>query len=105
MDILENNELEEEQHTISFLQTTLGIAQTRLNEMLIKSINDEARLRQTINNLQLEIDHLKSEDSSLPKNKKLDFDIWVNKENNLIIKVNYSRMGNWEYRLKSFKIN
>ena len=35
MDILENNELEEEQHTISFLQTTLGIAQTRLNEMLI----------------------------------------------------------------------
>ena len=62
MDILENNELEEEQHTISFLQTTLGIAQTRLNEMLIKSINDEARLRQTINNLQLEIDHLKSED-------------------------------------------
>ena len=64
MDILESNELEEEQHTISFLQTTLGIAQTRLNEMLIKSINDEARLRQTINNLQLEIDHLKSEDSS-----------------------------------------
>ncbi len=48
---------------------------------------------------------LKSKDKSLPKNKKLDFDIWVNKENNLIIKVNYSRMGNWEYRLKSFKIN
>ena len=48
---------------------------------------------------------LKSKDRSLPKNKKLDFDIWVNNENNLIIKVSYSRMGNWEYRLKSFKIN
>ena len=63
MDILEDNELTvEEEQTISFLQTTLGIAQTRLNEMLIKSINDEARLRQTINNLQIEIDQLKSED-------------------------------------------
>jgi coenzyme F420-reducing hydrogenase delta subunit len=63
MDILEDNELSvEEEQTISFLQTTLGIAQTRLNEMLIKSINDEARLRQTINNLQIEIDQLKSED-------------------------------------------
>ena len=48
---------------------------------------------------------LKSKDDNLPKNKKLDFDIWVNKENNLIMKVAYSRMGNWEYRLKGFKIN
>ena len=48
---------------------------------------------------------LKSKDDNLPKNKKLDFDIWVNKENNLIMKVAYSRMGNWEYRLKDFKIN
>ena len=48
---------------------------------------------------------LKSKDDNLPKNKKLDFDIWVNTKNNLIIKVSYSRMGNWEYRLKSFKIN
>ena len=48
---------------------------------------------------------LKSRNDNLPKNKKLDFDIWVNNENNLIIKVSYSRMGNWEYRLKNFKIN
>ena len=48
---------------------------------------------------------LKSKDDNLPKNKKLDFDIWVNTKNNLIIKVSYSRMGNWEYRLKNFKIN
>ena len=48
---------------------------------------------------------LKSRNDNLPKNKKLDFDIWVNTKNNLIIKVSYSRMGNWEYRLKNFKIN
>jgi len=39
----------------------------------------------------------------LPDDKKLDFDIWLDKENNLIIKVAYKRMGNWEYRLKSFQ--
>ena len=45
---------------------------------------------------------LKSKDMSLPKNKRLDFDIWYNKKNSIIMKVSYSRMGNWEYRLKSF---
>ena len=45
---------------------------------------------------------LKSKDISLPKNKRLDFDIWYDKKNSIIIKVSYSRMGNWEYRLKSF---
>ena len=48
---------------------------------------------------------LKSKNKNLPNNKKLNFDIWVNKENNLIIKVAYSRIGNWEYRLKNFEIN
>ena len=45
---------------------------------------------------------LKSKDMSLPKNKRLNFDIWYDKKNSLIIKVSYSRMGNWEYRLKNF---
>ena len=50
------------------------------------------------------VDHfkLKSKDISLPKNKKLDFDIWLDQKNSMIIKVLYSRMGNWEYRLKNF---
>ena len=49
-----------------------------------------------------EVDHLKlrSKDMSLPKNKRLDFDIWYDQKNTRIIKVSYSRMGNWEYRLK-----
>ena len=52
-----------------------------------------------------EADHfkLKSKDMSLPKDKRLDFDIWFDKKNSIIIRVFYSRMGNWEYRLKNFK--
>ena len=52
-----------------------------------------------------EVDHfkLKSKDMSLPKDKRLDFDIWFDKKSSMIVRVSYSRMGNWEYRLKSFK--
>ena len=52
-----------------------------------------------------EVDHfkLKSKDMSLPKDKRLDFDIWYDKKNSIIIRVSYSRMGNWEYRLKNFE--
>ena len=46
---------------------------------------------------------LKSKDENLPDDKKLNFDIWYNPENKLIIKVSYSKMGNWEYRLKNFE--
>ena len=49
-----------------------------------------------------EADHLKlsSKDMSLPKDKRLDFDIWYDRKNARILRVSYSRMGNWEYRLK-----
>ena len=52
-----------------------------------------------------EVDHFKlnSKDMSLPKDKRLDFNIWLDKKNSMIIRVSYSRMGNWEYRLKNFK--
>ena len=46
---------------------------------------------------------LKSKDQNLPNDKKLNFDIWFDKNTGLILKVKYSRMGEWEYRLKSFK--
>ena len=46
---------------------------------------------------------LKSQDMTLPKDKRLDFNIWFEKETALIIRVSYSRMGNWEYRLKNFE--
>ena len=52
-----------------------------------------------------EVDHftLRSKDISLPENKRLDFDIWFDQKNSMIIKVSYSRMGIWEYRLKNFE--
>ena len=58
-----------------------------------------------INNKEYLAEHfkLKSKDENLSEDKKLNFDIWYNPENNLIIKVSYSKMGNWEYRLKNFE--
>ena len=52
-----------------------------------------------------EVDHftIKSKDMSLPENKRLNFDIWFDKKSSMIIKVSYSRMGDWEYRLKNFE--
>ena len=46
---------------------------------------------------------LKSKNSSLPDDKKLNFDIWLDKSTGLILKVKYTRMGDWEYRLKSYE--
>ena len=46
---------------------------------------------------------LKSKNQNLPDDKKLNFDIWLDKSSGIIVKVKYSRMGEWEYRLKSFE--
>ena len=50
-----------------------------------------------------EVDHflLQSKDMSIPKDKRLNFEIWFDQKNFRIIKVKYSRMGDWEYRLKN----
>jgi hypothetical protein len=52
-----------------------------------------------------EVEHFKltSKDMSIPKDKRLNFDIWFDKKNALILKVTYSRMGNWEYKVKKFE--
>jgi len=52
-----------------------------------------------------EVEHFKltSKDMSIPKDKRLNFDIWFDKKNALILKVSYSRMGNWEYRVKNYE--
>ena len=52
-----------------------------------------------------EVEHFKltSKDMSIPKDKRLNFDIWFDKKNALILKVVYSRMGNWEYKVKKFE--
>ena len=44
-----------------------------------------------------------SKNSNTPENKKLNFDIWYDEEKNLIIKVSYEKLGNWEYKLKNYE--
>ena len=53
----------------------------------------------------IDTDHFKltSKDMSIPKDRRLDFDIWYDRKNAIITKVAYSRMGNWEYRLKNYE--
>ena len=46
---------------------------------------------------------LKSKNDSLPDNKKLDFDVWYDSKNNIILKVSYKKLGIWEYKVRSFE--
>ena len=73
-----------------------------IKEQIVTFIGKE---KININNKEYLADHykLKSKDENLSEDKKFNFDIWYNPENNLIIKVSYSKMGNWEYRLKNFE--
>ena len=73
-----------------------------IKEQVVSFIGKENLI---INNKEYLVDHfkLKSKNENLPEEKKLDFDIWYNKKNNLILKVSYSKMGKWEYRLKNFE--
>ncbi len=38
----------------------------------------------------------------LPDDKKLDFDIWLEPNKDIIFKVKYNRLGSWEYRVKNY---
>ena len=64
-----------------------------------------AKEKVTINGKEYETDHFKltSKDMTLPDDKRLNFDIWLDKKTSLIVKVTYQRMGNWEYRLKNYE--
>jgi len=52
-----------------------------------------------------DVEHFKltSKDMSIPKDKRLNFDIWFDKNSGLILKVSYARLGNWEYKVKNYK--
>ncbi len=73
-----------------------------IKEQVVTFIGEEKLI---INNIEYLADHfkLKSKNENLTDDKKLNFDIWYNKKNNLIIKVSYSKMGEWEYKLKNFE--
>ena len=73
-----------------------------IKEQVVSFVKNENLI---INGQNYSTDHykLKSKNENLPNDKKLNFDIWLDKKNNLILKVKYKRMGEWEYRLKDFK--
>ena len=73
-----------------------------IKEQVVTLIGEENII---INNKKYLTNHykLKSKNENLPKDKKLNFDIWYDPKNLRILKVSYSRMGSWEYRLKSFE--
>ena len=52
-----------------------------------------------------DVEHFKltSKDMSIPKDKRLNFDIWFDKNSGLILKVSYVRLGNWEYKVKNYE--
>ena len=58
-----------------------------------------------INNKKYSAKHynIKSNDPDLPEDKKFNFDVWYDPINNIIIKVAYSKMGDWEYKLRNFE--
>ena len=40
---------------------------------------------------------------NLPKDKKINLDIWYDKKTLLLLKVSYQKLGLWEYRLKNYE--
>jgi hypothetical protein len=89
-------------HKILQTDTQISPISGSIKEQIVTFIGKE-KIEQ--NGQTYEVDHFKlnSKDMSLPKDKRLDFDIWFDKKNSMIIRVSYSRMGNWEYRLKNFE--
>jgi len=88
-------------HKILQAESQISPISGSIKEQIVAFIGKE---NITINGKKYETDHFKltSKDMSLPDDKKLNFDIWLDKKTSMIVKVAYERMGNWEYRLKDF---
>ena len=89
-------------HKILQAESQISPISGSIKEQLVTFIGKE---NVTINGKEFETDHFKltSKDMSLPEDKRLNFDIWLDKKTSVIVKVIYERMGNWEYRLKNIK--
>ena len=89
-------------HKILQAESQISPISGSIKEQMVTFIGKE---NVSINGKQYEADHFKltSKDTSLPEDKKLNFDIWLDKKTSVIVKVRYKRMGNWEYRLKNLE--
>jgi len=88
-------------HKILQAESQISPISGSIKEQIVTFIGKEKII---IDGTQYETEHFKltSKDLALPDNKKLNFDIWLDKKTSMIVKVTYERMGNWEYRLKNF---
>ena len=89
-------------HKILQAESQISPISGSIKEQLVTFI---AKENVAINGKEFETDHFKltSKDMSLPEDKRLNFDIWLDKKTSVIVKVTYERMGNWEYRLKNIE--
>ena len=89
-------------HKILQAKSQISPISGSIKEQIVTFIDKE---NITINGKRYETDHFKltSKDMDLPDNKKLNFDIWFHEKTGLIFKVKYSKMGEWEYRLKNYE--
>ena len=89
-------------HKILQAESQISPISGSIKEQIVTFIGKE---NISINGKQYETDHFKltSKDMSLPEDKKLNFDIWLDKKTSVIVKITYKRMGNWEYRLKNLE--
>ena len=89
-------------HKILQAKSQISPISGSIKEQIVTFIGKENII---INGKTYETDHFKlmSKDLALPDDKKLNFDIWLDKKTSMIVKVTYERMGYWEYRLKNFE--
>ena len=89
-------------HKILQAESQISPISGSIKEQIVTFIGKE---NISINGKQYETDHFKltSKDMTLPEDKKLNFDIWLDKETSVIVKVTYERMGDWEYRLNNLE--
>ena len=89
-------------HKILQAESQISPISGSIKEQLVTFIGKE---NVAINGKEFETDHFKltSKNISLPEDKRLNFDIWLDKKTSVIVKVTYERMGNWEYRLKNIE--
>jgi len=89
-------------HKILQAESQISPISGSIKEQIVTFIGKE---NISMNGKLYETDHFKlmSKDMSLPEDKKLNFDIWLDKKTSVIVKITYERMGNWEYRLKNLE--
>ena len=89
-------------HKILQARSQISPVSGSIKEQIVTFVGKEKII---ISGEEYETDHFKltSKDMTLPDDKRLNFDIWLDKKTSLIVKVTYQRMGNWEYRLKNYE--